>query len=470
MTANGRRRVLAALTAAAAALLVSVVAPGAAAADAPAGSYNGLALTPPMGFNDWNAFACNVSEALVEQTALAMHNDGMQAAGYDYVNIDDCWMNGRNVTGAAAKIAAGRDANGHLIPDPTYFPDGIKAVADYVHSLGLKLGIYEDIGTATCQGLAGSYGHEAEDAADFASWGVDYLKYDDCNLPPQIQPTPAGYQAAYQVMSDALKATGRPIVYSICEHTEAGESWLWGATQSNLWRSTSDIRANFASMVTNFTKNSVLAQYAGPGHWNDPDMLEIGTGTMTKLAAPATAGATNLKVASVSSAIPGSPITVGSATAGDLESSTVASVGTAATSTTLFEPAAAGDTNVKLASTNGFTVGGPITVDTGSAADTATVTAVGTAGGKSTLFTAAAPGDTNVKVAGVAGLTVGQPIYIDTGAGQETPTVTSVGTAATSTTLSWLRRPAIRTSRSRASPTSPSATRWPSTPVLRRKP
>jgi alpha-galactosidase len=406
------------------------------AAAAPAPSYNGLALTPPMGFNDWNAFGCNVSQDLVEQTALAMHQNGMQAAGYDYVNIDDCWMNGRNVVGSAAKIAAGRDANGHLIADPTYFPDGIAALSKYVHSLGMKLGIYEDIGTATCQGLAGSYGHEATDAQDFANWGVDYLKYDDCFLPPQIAPTPAGYQAAYQVMSDALAATGRPIVYSICEHTEAGQSWLWGATQSNLWRSTSDIRPNFASMLTNFTKNSVLADYAGPGHWNDPDMLEIGTGAITKLAAPAAAGDTNVKVASVSSAIPGSPITVGTAAGGNLQSATVASVGTAATSTTLFVPAAAGDSTVKVASVSGFTVGGPITVDTGTGTESATVTSVGTAGAKSTLFTDAAAGDTNVKVAGIAGLTVGQPILIDTGASQEAPVVTSVGTAGTATTLS----------------------------------
>jgi hypothetical protein len=388
-----------------------------------------------MGFNDWNAFGCNVTESLVEQTALAMHTNGMQAAGYDYVNIDDCWMNGRDVTGAAAKIAAGRNAQGHLIADPTYFPDGIAAVAKYVHSLGLKLGIYEDIGTATCQGLAGSYGHEKTDAQDFANWGVDYLKYDDCNLPPQIPPTPAGYQAAYQVMSDALAATKHAIVYSICEHTEAGQSWLWGSTQSNLWRSTSDIRANFASMVTNFTKNSVLGQYAGPGHWNDPDMLEIGTGTMTKLAAGAAPGDTTIKVASISSAIPGSPITVGTAAGKDLESGTVASVGTAATTTTLFAPAAAGDSNVKVASTTGFTVGGPITVDVGPASEPATVTAIGTAGAKSTLFTDAAAGDTNVKVASVNGATVGQPIAIDTGTNVETPTVTAVGTPATATTL-----------------------------------
>ncbi|MDT4981994.1 MAG: alpha-galactosidase [Pseudonocardiales bacterium] len=413
----------------------------ASAAAAPAPSYNGLALTPPMGFNDWNAFGCNVSQDLVEQTALAMHQNGMQAAGYDYVNIDDCWMNGRNVVGTAAKIAAGRDANGHLVADPTYFPDGIAALAKYVHSLGMKLGIYEDIGTATCQGLAGSYGHEATDAQDFANWGVDYLKYDDCFLPPQIPPTPAGYQAAYQVMSDALAATGRPIVYSVCEHTEAGQSWLWGATQSNLWRSTSDIRPNFASMLTNFTKNSVLADYAGPGHWNDPDMLEIGTGAITKLAAPAVAGDTNVKVASVSAAIPGSPITVGTATGGNLQSATVSSVGTAATTTTLFAPAATGDSTVKVASVSGFTIGGPITVDTGAGAQSATVTSVGTAGAKSTLFTGAAAGDTNVKVASIAGLTVGQPILIDTGASQEAPVVTSIGTAGSATTLSAATTP-----------------------------
>jgi alpha-galactosidase len=444
MAAQGSARKLSrarlvAVIAVALATATGVVTAGVAQAHPPEhpSSYNGLALTPPMGFNDWNAFACNVSQSLVEQTALAMHDNGMQKAGYDYVNIDDCWMNGRSVTtGAADKIAAGRDANGHLIADPTYFPDGIKAVADYVHHLGLKLGIYEDIGTATCQGLAGSYGHEKTDAEDFAKWGVDYLKYDDCNLPPQIPPTPAGYEAAYKVMSKALLATGRDIVYSICEHTEAGESWLWGGAQSNLWRSTSDIRPNFASMLTNFTKNSALAQYAGPGHWNDPDMLEVGTGTMTTLAAPASHGDSTIKVASVASAIPGSPITIGSAAGDNLESRTVASVGTAATSTTLFEPAAAGATNVKLGSTTGFAVGGPITVGTGAAAESATVTAVGTPGGASTLFTDAAAGATNVKVASIAGLTVGQPITIGTGSTAEVPVVTAVGTPATATTLS----------------------------------
>src|SRR5690349_410931 len=132
---------------------------------------NGLALTPPMGWNDWNAYGCNVSEQLVEQTAQAMHNNGMQAAGYQYVNIDDCWM------------ASSRDGSGNLVASSSKFPDGIAAVANYVHSLGLKLGIYEDAGTATCAGYPGSYGHEQQDARLFASWGVDYLKEDWCNIP-----------------------------------------------------------------------------------------------------------------------------------------------------------------------------------------------------------------------------------------------------------------------------------------------
>jgi len=428
------------LSAAAAALLAVAAAPFIAAAPALADSYNGLALTPPMGFNDWNVFGCNVSAAQIESAARAMHTNGMQKAGYNYVNVDDCWINGRSVTtGAADKLAAGRDVNGHLLADPTYFPpsapgqnDGMKVLADYVHKLGLKFGIYEDIGTATCQGLAGSFGHEAMDAQDFASWGVDYLKHDDCFLPPQIPPTPAGYQAAYQVMSDALKATGRPIVYSICEHTAVGTTWLWGATQGNLWRTTSDIRPNYASMLTNFTKNAALAVYAGPGHWNDPDMLEIGTGQITALAAPAARGARNVQVSSVSSAIVGSPITIGTAADGTLQSDTITAVGTAATSTTLFTPAASGDTNVKVANVSGFTVGGPIAVD----GESRTVSAIGTAGARSTLFTAAAPGDTNVKVGSVAGLTVGQPIFLDSGANLESPTVTAIGTPGVATTLS----------------------------------
>jgi alpha-galactosidase len=231
---------------------------------------NGLALTPPMGWNDWNAYGCNVSEQLVEQTALAMHNDGMQAAGYDYVNIDDCWM------------SSSRAANGNLVPNPTKFPDGMAAVASYVHSLGLKLGIYEDAGTATCAGYPGSYGHEQQDADLFASWGVDYLKYDWCNIPFSSFPGQSHEQVAqtlYTRMSHALKATSRPIVFSMCNGWDSSvQPWTWAGPVANLWRTTSDIQANFSSMLNNFHINVGLAADAGPGAWNDPDMLEVGNG------------------------------------------------------------------------------------------------------------------------------------------------------------------------------------------------
>jgi alpha-galactosidase len=231
---------------------------------------NGLALTPPMGWNDWNAYGCNVSEQLVEQTALAMHDDGMQAAGYQYVNIDDCWM------------SSSRDASGNLVANPAKFPDGIAAVASYVHSLGLKLGIYEDAGTATCQGYPGSYGHEQQDASLFAAWGVDYLKYDWCNVPFGSFPGQSHQQVAqalYTRMSNALQATGRPIVFSMCNGWDSSvQPWTWAAPVSNLWRTTTDIQPNFSSMLSNFHVNVNLAADAGPGAWNDPDMLEIGNG------------------------------------------------------------------------------------------------------------------------------------------------------------------------------------------------
>jgi alpha-galactosidase len=231
---------------------------------------NGLALTPPMGWNDWNAYGCNVSEQLVEQTALAMHNDGMQAAGYRYVNIDDCWM------------SSSRDGSGNLVANPAKFPDGIAAVAGYVHSLGLKLGIYEDAGTATCAGFPGSYGHEQQDANLFASWGVDYLKYDWCNIPFGSFPGQSHQQVAqtlYTRVRDALAASGRPIVFSMCNGWDSSvQPWTWAAPVSNLWRTTSDIGASFSSMLSNFHVNVGLASSAGPGAWNDPDMLEIGNG------------------------------------------------------------------------------------------------------------------------------------------------------------------------------------------------
>jgi alpha-galactosidase len=235
---------------------------------------DGLALTPPMGWNDWNAFGCSVSAQLVEQTALAMHDDGMQAAGYNYVNIDDCWAEPQ------------RDANGNLVPNPAKFPDGIKPVADYVHSLGMKLGIYEDSGTHTCSssGFPGSLGHEYQDGLTFAEWGVDYLKYDDCNIPASGQNVQATTQR-YDTMRDALLAarakTGHPIVFSICEKTDYGVPNSAWPTVGNLWRTTGDIHDTYASMLSNFTKNVQLASLAHPGAWNDPDMLEIGNGGMS---------------------------------------------------------------------------------------------------------------------------------------------------------------------------------------------
>ncbi|HEV2636200.1 MAG TPA: ricin-type beta-trefoil lectin domain protein [Actinocrinis sp.] len=249
------RLALAAAIVAAGAPLASVLAAGPAAA-----LGNGLALTPPMGFNDWNAYGCNVSESLIEATALAMHNNGMQAAGYQYVNIDDCWLQ------------KSRDANGNLQPDFTKFPDGISGTAAYVHSLGLKLGIYEDAGTETCAGYPGSLGHEQQDANTFASWGVDYLKYDNCNNQGVSSLT------RYTAMKNALAATGRQIALSLCVWGQDSVATTWGPSTGDLWRTTGDIQANFSSMLSNFNTNVQLAGSAHPGQWNDPDMLEVGNG------------------------------------------------------------------------------------------------------------------------------------------------------------------------------------------------
>jgi alpha-galactosidase len=227
---------------------------------------NGLAVTPPMGFNDWNAFGCNVSEALIEQTADFFVSSGMKAAGYDYVNIDDCWMTHQ------------RDAAGRLVPDPVKFPDGIKGTADYVHAKGLKLGIYEDAGTATCAGYPGSLGHERIDAQTFADWAVDYLKYDNCNNAGST--TKQQYIDRYTAMRDALAATGRPIAYSICEWG-VNEPATWAGDVGNLWRTTGDISDNWNSLKSIISQNAPLASAAHPGAWNDPDMLEVGNGGMT---------------------------------------------------------------------------------------------------------------------------------------------------------------------------------------------
>jgi alpha-galactosidase len=262
--------------AAAAVVLVGAAAVGGTAGTVPdpirpAPAYaldNGLALTPPMGFNDWNSFGCDVDEQLIEQTADFFVSSGLKDAGYQYVNIDDCWLE------------KSRSADGHLVPDPTKFPDGIKGTADYVHSLGLKLGIYEDAGTETCAGYPGSYGHETTDAQDFADWGVDYLKYDNCNTEPGTADTQQEYIDRYTRMRDALAATGRPIVFSLCEWGNFDPA-SWAGDVGNLWRTTGDIGDNWNSLKSIIRQNMGLYQAAHPGAWNDPDMLEVGNGGMT---------------------------------------------------------------------------------------------------------------------------------------------------------------------------------------------
>jgi alpha-galactosidase len=230
---------------------------------------NGLAKTPPMGWNSWNKFACNVREESVRKAADAMVKSGMKDAGYQYIVIDDCW-------------AVSRDADGNIVADPQKFPSGIKALADYVHGLGLKFGIYSDAGSKTCAGRPGSRGYEFQDARTYANWGVDYLKYDWCSTGKENQ------EAAYTTMRDALLQAGRPIVFSLCEWGNS-KPWTWAANVGNLWRTTTDIvdmwegrrRGNGAGVITIVDMNVDLADFAGPGHWNDPDMLEVGNGGMT---------------------------------------------------------------------------------------------------------------------------------------------------------------------------------------------
>jgi alpha-galactosidase len=228
---------------------------------------NGLALTPPMGWNSWNRFACNVTEDLVKSAADALVSSGMRDAGYEYIVIDDCWQ-------------VSRDAAGNIVADAKTFPSGIKALADYVHSKGLKFGIYSDAGTLTCAKRPGSRGHEFQDALQYAAWGVDYLKYDWCNTGTE------NAQAAYSTMRDALKAAGRPIVFSLCEWG-SNKPWLWARDVGNLWRTTGDIsdcwecKKGHLSFAQILDLQVGLETYAGPGHWNDPDMLEVGNGGMT---------------------------------------------------------------------------------------------------------------------------------------------------------------------------------------------
>jgi len=220
-----------------------------------------LARTPPMGWNSWNHFSCNVDEQTIRETADAMVSSGMRDAGYRYIVIDDCWQ-------------VSRDANGALVADPQRFPHGIKALADYVHSKGLRFGIYTDAGTNTCQGRPGTLGHEDQDARTFASWGVDYVKEDWCHAQHLDAPI------QYAKFRDALSRTGRPIVLSICEWG-SNQPWEWAPRIGNLWRTTDDIEDTWSSMLDNLDQSAQHATAARPGAWNDPDMLEVGNGGMT---------------------------------------------------------------------------------------------------------------------------------------------------------------------------------------------
>ena len=231
-------------------------------------SDNGLARTPPMGWNSWNKFALNINETIIKKVADSIVAKGLKDAGYTYVIIDDGW-------------SAGRDKNGILLADKSKFPSGMKALADYVHSKGLKLGMYTDVGDKTCGGYAGSLNYEKLDATTFAGWGVDYLKEDWCNT------TGLDAQTQYKIMSDALIASGRPILFSLCEWG-LSSPWQWAKGVGNMWRATADIADCWDCTAGNLLGWTVileqivnLSPYAGPGHWNDPDMLEVGNSGLT---------------------------------------------------------------------------------------------------------------------------------------------------------------------------------------------
>ena len=253
--------------------------------------------TPPMGWNSWNNFGCNPSESLIKGVADAFVSSGMAAVGYQYVNIDDCWM-------------SGRDSSGNLQADSSKFPSGIKSLADYIHGKGLKLGIYEAPANTTCAGKTGGLGHEQQDATTFASWGVDYLKYDLCG----------GQTSSFLKMHDALIATGRPIFYSINPVYGSGScvppncAAVDEVKYTNMWRIGFDITNTWASFTGLIDTDRPLAQYAGPGHWNDPDMLEVGRGMSAEedkshfgmwaiLAAPLIAGNDIAKMTAATKAI-----------------------------------------------------------------------------------------------------------------------------------------------------------------------
>ena len=241
------------------------------ASGAYAQKFQELARTPQMGWNSWNKFACDINEELIRETADALVNTGLRDAGYIYLNLDDCWH-------------GERDSLGFIQADPERFPSGIAVLAEYCHNRGLKLGIYSDAGRKTCAGRPGSFGHEYQDALQYAKWGVDYLKYDWC-YNNDINP-----KGAYGLMSEALKTAGRPIVFSMCEWG-TNKAHEWASEIAHSWRTTGDIGAQFAgefkvnevgwrplTVLQCMDINAELRKYAGPGHWNDPDMLEVGNG------------------------------------------------------------------------------------------------------------------------------------------------------------------------------------------------
>ena len=242
--------------------------------------FEGLALTPPMGWNSWNTFASKINETVVKETADAMVANGMRDAGYRYLVIDDCWS------------LKERDADGNLVADPAKFPGGMKALGDYLHARGFKFGMYGCAGSKTCGGYPGSMGHEYQDARQFAAWGVDYLKYDWCNVGTRDA------REAYTTMRDAMYAAGRPMVFSICEWGTS-KPWEWAKDVGHLWRTTGDILdcydctqrwargwkvildQQYSLVQPADGQDNGIGQYAGPGHWNDPDMLEVGNPGLT---------------------------------------------------------------------------------------------------------------------------------------------------------------------------------------------
>ncbi len=240
-----------------------------AGVNAQAQKFDQLAKTPQLGWNSWNTFGCNVDEKMIREMADAMVSSGMKDAGYEYINIDDCWH-------------GERDKQGFIQVDKKHFPSGMKALADYVHSKGLKIGIYSDAGATTCAGRHGSRGHEYQDAVTYASWGIDYVKYDWCDT-KDINP-----KAAYTTMRDAIYKAGRPMLFSICEWGD-NKPWEWATDIGHSWRTTGDIypcwncehnHGSWSSwgVLPILDKQAGLRKYAGPGNWNDMDMMEVGNG------------------------------------------------------------------------------------------------------------------------------------------------------------------------------------------------